>query len=457
MKGRGAKTVLFYRQVEKSLLIFVRDLKKLTFGRDAMKVLKLFFTISFFIFQDLFPQSLILKNVSFYDSEILKFSEPKNIIIKKEIIEAIEDSKSKNIDFFVLPTFCDIGSTLSSDSLGGFNSTADIDLSIKSYISHGFSHVLLVNNPNWLMKYILEKKIKVPVLFFSERSIINKSSEYSYLPEEIYFSVDNFPDARTEIQRQINKKQRVIYLLNRFFKESEFNFQEEHFRELLKLDYKNSILIVSNFAEPQSIFDSIRSEISFLRDPIPLEVLEKISTSSQNKISYIPELNVYYNLVVSEDKEELTDEIEKLSFLFPFYKKYYQKISKSYSESKVYDSNKHEKATKEFQSYKSGIMNYSSNFKNIINSGGTGNLLSFPGISALREVQLLSEIQETNQINIDYIYNACQLISTDYSGRIMVGEKANLLLYKKNPLVNISQLTKFDRMYVAGSPVKRND
>ena len=96
--------------------------------------------------------------------------------------------------------------------------------------------------------------------------------------------------------------------------------------------------------------------------------------------------------------------------------------------------------------------------KNIIVSGGSGNYLSFPGISSIRELLLLNDSIEDSYKAINFITkNSCRLFSNEYDGTIQVNGKANLLLYKFNPLEKLNKISEIHSIYINGNKVVRED
>lgn len=410
--------------------------------------------VIFLLFSNLNASPTYITNIRIFDTNKQEFSDPRIIKIKSDIIEEIQTSKSKKIEYYALPSFCDMAATLTVNPLGGSNSIKELELSLKSYIYHGFTHIHLINNPLWLRDYLNKYKGPLPNISYSDRIIINSTTEYEKLPEEIYFSSSSGNEMIKEINHQISNNNLLIFIYNRFYNNDEFYPNQDNLREIKFLNEKNSKIIISNFGNYESIMDSIRSGNIFLKDPIPEIVFRNLSESKLSSLNYIPEINVYYNLKVTESKEELLNEINFLSGYFPFFKNNYKNITIDYYNNKNYNILSYDKLNKELESYTNGIKNYKNKINKIYASGGAGNIFSFPGISAIRELQLISGINHLNEGNINLLLDVCKLAFNDYDGTIHAGGKANFLLYKKNPLVKSDIFPKPDEIYLNGKQIK---
>jgi hypothetical protein len=419
--------------------------------------MKLFFFLIFLLNTNNYPKEINLKGIKYYDSNTNDFSENSNILISNDIIKNITKNRTDGVSFYALPTFCDLGVTLGTDSLGGANTSSGIFLALNSFLFHGFSHIYSINNPPYLSKLISKKKISHPYVKYSQKAIIYSTNEYSNLPEEIYTSVKNEEDALKQIQEQIKMNTPIIYLLNRYSDGSNYYFDSEFFRKVNKINSK-SVIFISSFGDKTGNLDSIRSGMKFIQHPLSTEISKTISNEVLEKINYIPELNVYRNLYIDSDKEESTTENEFLGNFSKYYKKYYYPEVKDKINSSNYDFEKYEKIKKEYVSYSEFLRENKYLSKNLIISGGSGNKLSFPGISAIRELLLLNEILDNPYSLVKALTkNSCSLFADNYNGVIREGEKANLLLYKENPFRNERGILNFDRMYIDGEIINKEE
>jgi hypothetical protein len=124
-------------------------------------IIILYFVILFFL-QQIIGKDLQISNSKIFNSETLEFSSTSDLIITGDKIKEIKPNKSKTIDYYILPTFCDLDVTLGMDSLGSGNTRKGVDLALQSYLYHGFSHIYSVNNPPWLL-YLKNKNNQFPV------------------------------------------------------------------------------------------------------------------------------------------------------------------------------------------------------------------------------------------------------------------------------------------------------
>ena len=419
--------------------------------------MKFFLFIILFLNFNLYSKEINLKGIKYYDSNTNDFSENSNIFISNDIIKNITKNRTDGISFYALPSFCDIGVTLGADSLGGANTSSGIFLALNSYLSHGFSHIYSINNPPYLSNLIGKKKIKYPHIKYSQKSIIYLTNEYPSLSEEIYITVKNEEQALQQIQEQIKINTPIIYLLNRYNEDINYYFDSDFFRKVNKINNK-SVIFISSFGDKTGNLDSIRSGMRYIQHPLSSEISQTISNEVLEKINYIPELNVYRNLYIEKDKDEFIVENEYLANISKYYKKYYYPEVKEKINSNNYDIEKYSKIKKEYDSYLEFLKNNNFLINNLIISGGSGNMLSFPGISAIREFIILNNILENPYLLVKALTkNSCPLFADNYNGVIREGEKANLLLYKENPFKSERGLLNIERMYIDGELISKEE
>jgi hypothetical protein len=378
-------------------------------------------------------------------------------IISGDKIKEIKPNKSKTIDYYILPTFCDLDVTLGMDSLGSGNTRKGVDLALQSYLYHGFSHIYSVNNPPWLL-YLKNKNNQFPIVKYGPRSILFKSKEFSNLPESMYKVISDSNELIQESSPEEISTKNIVTILNRYTPNNESYFEMDHFREIAKKSNDNTIYLVSNFGDPTGIMDSIRAGIKYLKDPIPTNILRNIPIEVFENIHYIPELNVYHNLYLQTDNNLMDTENNYRASISKFYYKYYYKITREKIGVKTITTKEIDDINKEYPDYIKFIKENKKFLQNIIVSGGSGNYLSFPGISAIRELLLLNESIEDPYKAINFITkNSCRLFSNDYDGTIQVNGKANLLLYKFNPIEKLNKISEIHSIYINGNKVIREE
>jgi hypothetical protein len=419
-------------------------------------IIILYFFILFFL-QQIIAKDLQISNSKIFNSETLEFSSTSDLIISGDKIKEIKLNKSKTIDYYILPTFCDLDVTLGMDSLGSGNTRKGVDLALQSYLYHGFSHIYSVNNPPWLL-YLKNKNNQFPIVKYGSRSILFKSKEFSNLPESLYKVISDSNELIQESSSEKTSDKNIITILNRYTPNNESYFEMDHFRDIAKKSNDNTIYLVSNFGDPTGIMDSIRAGIKYLKDPIPTNILRNIPIEVFENIHYIPELNVYHNLYLQTDNNLMDTENNYRASISKFYYKYYYKITREKIGVKTITTKEIDDINKEYPDYMKFIKENKKFLQNIIVSGGSGNYLSFPGISAIRELLLLNESIDDPYKAINFITkNSCRLFSNDYDGTIQVNGKANLLLYKFNPLEKLNKIIEIHSIYINGNKVIREE
>ena len=416
----------------------------------------LYFTI-FFFSQQIIGKDIQISNSKIFNSETLEFSSTADLIISGDKIKEIKPNKSKTIDYYILPTFCDLNVTLGMDSLSSGNTRKGVDLALQSFLYHGFSHIFSVNNPPWLL-YLKNKNNQYPIVKYGSKSILFQSKEFPNLPDSIYKVINDPNEITQESSSEETSDKNIITILNRYTPNNESYFDMDYFREIAKKSNDSTIYLVSNFGDPTGILDSIRAGIKYIKDPIPTNILRNIPIEVFENIHYIPELNVYHNLYLQTDNNLLETENNYRATISKFYNKYYYQNVKEKIGVKTISTKEIDDINKEYPDYIKFIKENKKYLQNIIVSGGSGNFLSFPGISAIRELLLLNDRIEDPYKAINFITkNSCRLFSNEYDGTIQVNGKANLLLYKFNPLEKLNKISEIHSIYINGNKVVRED
>ena len=337
-----------------------------------MRMIIILYFFILFSFQQLIAKDLQISNSKIFNSEALEFSSTSDLIISGDKIKEIKPNKSKTIDYYILPTFCDLDVTLGMDSLGSGNTRKGVDLALQSYLYHGFSHIYSVNNPPWLL-YLKNKNNQFPIVKYGNRSILFKSKEFLNLPESMYKVISDSNELIQESSPEEISTKNIITILNRYTPNNESYFEMDHFREIAKKSNDNTIYLVSNFGDPTGIMDSIRAGIKYLKDPIPTNILRNIPIEVFENIHYIPELNVYHNLYLQTDNNLMDTENNYRASLSKFYYKYYYKNVKEKIGVKTITTKEIDDINKEYPDYIKFIKENKKFLQNIIVSGGSGN------------------------------------------------------------------------------------
>jgi len=89
----------------------------------------------------------------------------------------------------------------------------------------------------------------------------------------------------------------------------------------------------------------------------------------------------------------------------------------------------------------------------MILGSGSGNRLSFAGVSGMQELRILAKAFDTNEIFMIPTKNTCEYLGGSYRGLIQVGEEANIILVKENPTKNLETLFQIEKVYLNGKAV----
>lgn len=388
------------------------------------------------------------------------FSEVSDLTIENGYIKRITESKLRDGVRYVLPSFCDANVTLGVNPAGGQQNLRGIELSLKSFLTHGFTHIQSIADGPWIRKIktdIDTGKIVGPKITIAERPLLTKSNETKDLPSQLYFVADNKDLAQKEFLTQINAYNKSIHIFSRHNEDATFSFDSEFLLELrLASENKNKRITIHTFADRISILDALISGNRYLAHPIPNDMKSEIARQHIQEMNLIPMLNVYRNL--HWNAEETGQGVLELDFLKKKSKFFLDHFATSYEEAlKIeIETTLLEARKNEFKSYSDFISSNPILKNKMILGSGTGNRLSFPGISGVQELKLLAKLFDSNEIFLIPTYNTCSYLGGSYRGMIASGEEANLLILKENPIKNIDTLFQIDKVYTNGKAVTFN-
>lgn len=424
-----------------------------------MKRLLFIFTLLLFILDSIFAGELI-RGVQ-YLAPNGSFSETSDLYIQNGRISKISPSKTEDLIRYVIPSFCDAYVTLGADAVGGQNDLQGIKTALKSLLLHGFTHIQSVADGPWIYKIksdVDSGKILGPKIIISGKPMIPKSSETRDISDLLYFTVDKNDLALFELARQVADNSNSINIFSRHNDDEVFYFDSEILNQMrLKAKDKNKFLTIHTFADRISILDALISGNRYIAHPISFKMQSEIALQHIEELHLIPILNVYRNLHFN-DKEE-GDGLHELAFLrknSSFFNEYYASSYESNLKSNQEQGNIETKET-EYKSYVKFIKKNPILKDDLILGSGAGNRLSFPGVSGIQELKILSKILELDE-SFFYIptRNSCSYLQQHYKGILTVGSEANLLVLKENPVKNINTLFQIEQVFQDGKPVGFN-
>lgn len=425
---------------------------------EKLPILKLLFI--FFLYNSILAEDLVLKNVSYLQSDTLEFSQPTEIQIRKQKIQKIISlQSSNNRSKYVIPSMCDAFVTLGVDSLGGQNDRNAIYTSLKSFLYHGFTHIQVVTDGKWIYdikKKIQKGKILGPQIIVAQRPILTKNQETSNLPKQLYFVGEDKRSIYQEVLRQTNKNSKLIHIFHRFH-DSGYNMKSFLFYRLNKLvERRNKVLMLTTFGDRFSILEALRAGIRYIHHPIPKSFQKDFDLSYSKDLHWSPGFLPYYFLELQGKQDELQKVYEYMYTMSHFFRRNYSDKMKPQLETNTLEMEEIEKVKKEFSSYWDFFKDNSILWKNLILSSNSGSRFAFPGIGGLIELKLYSSVIGNNKtlLNIP-TQNTCSLISKTYKGKIQEGEIANLLVLKKNPMESFENMFEIESVILNGKKIDR--
>ncbi|MBK8395230.1 MAG: hypothetical protein IPL26_08295 [Leptospiraceae bacterium] len=422
-------------------------------------MIKLFISIIYF-FTFLLQAEEIIKSVRFLKPDS-KFSEVSDIYINNGNISRIIPSKQKDKVRYIIPSFCDAYTTLGVDSFGGQHNRSSLLISLRSFLYHGFTHVLSVADGPWIYKIKSEidsGKILGPKITIAGRPLIPISSEIKDISDLLYFPSENYSSTISELEKQLSGNTNSVHLFNRYNEDAKFSFDSSILNQIrLNAKDKNKQITVHTFTDRISILDTLISGNRYLVHPISYEMQKDITLQHMEEMNLIPILNVYRNSYLNnKEGEEGLKELENLRNKDKFFIDNYLS---SYEGNLNLELDPKELEIKkiEYTSFLKFIEKNPILKQKMILGSGSGNRLSLPGISGIQELQTIGKILKVDE-NLFRIptQNSCSYIGGTYKGIINVGNEANLLILKENPITNIDTLYEIDQVYQYGKLIRWN-
>lgn len=355
---------------------------------------------------------------------------------------------------YLIPSFCDSYVTLGADSLGFQNNYSGIKKALQSFLLHGFTKIQSIGDGYWVkaIKDEIDKgKILGPEIIISERPIIIKSPETENLPNQLYYVAKDKESLEEEVKNQIKKKSRLINIFHRFDKNTTYNYDAKILNQIVKLaNTENKEILVSAFADRQSIIESLSSGVRAIAHPIGTDVQEDFTPLYSNELKWIPLFNVY-KFQKNQGKKELLQDFQYMKEKSPFFKANYSELMEKSLKQTNLTPEDQILANKEYTSYISFFEKNQALSNKMILGSGSGNFFSFPGISGLMELKVIFDVTlDMKSILKIATENSCSFLSSEKEGTIQEGNKANLLVLKKSPFSGFDNLFSIQEIYKNG-------
>ncbi|MCC5813733.1 MAG: hypothetical protein JJT78_03180 [Leptospira sp.] len=434
--------------------------------------------VYFFSVTLIFPQSLDLANTRVWMSDEGRFSEISDIQIRNGKILKIQNSKLKNPQKvnYALPGFCDAYVTLGVNPWGGQAGPDSLKITLQTIISHGFTHVESVGDGNWISKvqnYTERNTWKGPIIFRGRAPII-PAPDYD-IPKGTYEVVRSDEEMKKILSSPTNLRTHIFHRnLGDYIPNLRFLYK-------LRVEYaKNQNWVMHTFADTVSSAEALATGWNVIFHPInaspPQFQLENIKWS--------PLMSIYYFQTIR--KQALWEpEREKMLDRSAYFNISFKEVSKDIGDLLFSDAD-HEKALSEYKNYLSQLRSRSVMKKNLIFASGTGYPLVYPGVGALKEMEIWEdafaywekslksnkhdepqvlqissfwskiknsifgkeELQELAfpqdepvkipdyriQFFNTFTRNSCEFIGAGHKGVIQKGGEANMAIYESNPL-----------------------
>lgn len=409
-------------------------------------------------------EEIVIKNIRYLKPEIFEWSDPSDMFISRGKIKFISSHQKKghNLEVedkvrYVIPSFCDSYVTLGSDSLGFQNNFANIKKALLSFLYHGFTKIHVIGDGHWVraVKDEIDKgKILGPEIVMSERPIIIKSPETENLSEQLYFVAKDQNSLESEVATQIKRKAKFLNIFHRFHKDTTFNYDAKILNKIVKLARsENKEILLSAFADRQSIIESLSAGVTAIAHPIGAEVQPDFPPLYQNALKWIPLFNVY-RFQKNQGRDELKKDLQYMKEKSRFFRSNYAELMEKALGANSLSGEDQIAANKEYESYMSFFGSNQPLAEKMILGSGSGNLFSFPGISGLMELKIIHEVTlDMKSVLKIATENSCSFLSSEKEGFIREGVKANLIVLNDSPFSEFDNLFGIQEVYKDGRKV----
>ncbi len=410
---------------------------------------QIFYILIYFFCISLYSDDSIIRNVRYLiqNPDVYSFSKESVLRIRNGILLPPEKSADKSgKTVYAVPAFCDAGVTLTSDSLGGAADGAGIRTSFRSFLYHGFTHVMsIADTPSLknIYKDVLTGKIPGPEILFSGKIILPFTSEYESYPEEVYAAASGPEEILAEAERQTEVP--FLRIFHRYFESENYSLTP---LVLHKFSAGKRKYCVTAFADRISVLDAVRTRTKCIEHPIPDSVLNEFDREYEKELIWIPYFNLYRNLWIETDEEERLSHLDLLKQKSRFFEENYFSAAKEFRPAEMPEN---ANAASEYRSYLNFLRNRKILLKKMALGSGSGHRFSFPGISGLDELSIIISVSggSADILRIP-TENTCSLIGGKYRGRLEFGSPADLLIFSENPAEKPENIFSLEKVFYRG-------
>ncbi len=419
---------------------------------------QIFYIFIYMFCISLYSDDTVVRNVRYLiqNSDAYSFSEETVLRIRNGILLPPEKQSEKSgKTVYAVPAFCDAGVTLTSDSLGGAADGNGIRTSFRSFLYHGFTHVLsIADTPSLknIYKDAVAGKIPGPEMFFSGKIILSATSEYENYPEEVYFTVSNPEDINAEAERQTEVP--FLRIFHRYFESENYSITP---LVLHKFSAGKRKYCVTAFADRISVLEAVRTKTKCIEHPIPDSVRNEFDREYEKELVWIPYFNLYRNLGMETDEEERLSHISFLKEKSRFFEENYFSSARDFRPLEIPEN---AGAVSEYRSYLNFLKNKKVLLRKMVLGSGSGHRLSFPGISGLDELSIIiSSVGGSADLLRIPTENTCSLLGGKYRGRLEFNAPADLLIFSENPAESPANIFSLEKVFYRGkehrNPVRK--
>ncbi|TGK07703.1 hypothetical protein EHO59_06270 [Leptospira semungkisensis] len=417
--------------------MFVKRLILIGLKKVRMRFSPLLLGLVFFS-GSLSAESWSWNGVYLIQPETLEYSGPVQIQVQDGLVEKISPSSPGKEPLYILPGFCDSHVTLGANSLGGQKDKNELELDLKQFLLHGFTHIQSVADPAWATELSESRKKNFafpkiltfpPVLLADSKEVAGaKPTGYKILksPEEAIAAVSSRGRGRAHLFLRHNEGEAFTIdgkLLYRMRSEAE------------KVGLE---LSVSTFGEEFANWEALSSEVKVLYHPIPeMPSLQPVAGNLIKQI-WAPLFSIYY-----AQKEigtsSFSQEWEKWTEWSPSFKERAMSKEALSTFTPLSESEKQE-ADREYDSYLAFLRARKNLSLRILLGSGSGHQFLFPGISGWKELRILSDLIGPKEALRAATETTCSYLGAAHEGKIRVGKPAHLLIFREDPLKNWDKL-----------------
>lgn len=411
--------------------------------------------------------------VVYYDTNTKEFSKPVKFLFQNQILTKIQslETPANTKPWYALPGFCDAYVTLGVNPWGGEANIESLKTSLQGFLSAGFTHIESVGDGQWVERVqnlIQNGSWKGPVVSRPTHTILPNPG--IPIPKSTFTIVESDQELDLILSKAGNSRIHFYQRrLGNYLPDIKYLFQ------LKKKYHENGTWIFHTFADPLATQEGLGSGWNILFHPLDGE----IPRFQLEKIQWAPLMSLYYyqqkrsaNLWREEREWALNNHF--------YFSLYYKEVSQDLKD--TLGSEEIALAEIQFLNYYNQFLSREYMKKNLLFATGTGHPLSYPGLSAIKELEIWDRIfsywekknkerMDNLELNkkkskfpwfwwipkIDYelltpsqdpekipnyrkdileilTTKTCQFLGAGHSGSIQTGREAHILFYDTNPL-----------------------